>query len=62
MRVVRQPDGNSFWGEISNPIEPSRDAEGRIDIQGTMQSITSMIEGWIRQFPDQWLWLHRRWR
>jgi len=62
MRVVRKPDGNSFWGEISTPVEPVRDAEGRVDIQGTMQAITSVIEEWVRQFPEQWLWLHRRWR
>jgi Kdo2-lipid IVA lauroyltransferase/acyltransferase len=62
MRVVRQPDGNSFWGEVSDPVEPVRDAEGRIEIKGTMQAVTAVIEGWIRQHPEQWLWLHRRWR
>jgi Kdo2-lipid IVA lauroyltransferase/acyltransferase len=62
MRVVRKPDGNSFWGEISAPVEPVRGADGRVDIKGTMQAITSVIESWIRQNPEQWLWLHRRWR
>jgi KDO2-lipid IV(A) lauroyltransferase len=62
MRVVRNPDGNSFWGEISDPVELARGADGRVDIKGTMQSITSVIEGWIREHPEQWLWLHRRWR
>jgi Kdo2-lipid IVA lauroyltransferase/acyltransferase len=62
MRVVRKPDGNSFWGEVSDPVEPARDASGRIDIKGTMQAVTAVIEGWIRQYPEQWLWLHRRWR
>jgi KDO2-lipid IV(A) lauroyltransferase len=62
MRVVRKPDGNSFWGEISEPVEPVRAADGRVDIKGTMQAITSVIETWIRQYPEQWLWLHRRWR
>ena len=62
MRVVRKSDGNSFWGEISPPVQPARGADGRIEIQGTMQAITSVIESWVRQFPDQWLWLHRRWR
>jgi KDO2-lipid IV(A) lauroyltransferase len=62
MRVVRKTDGNSFWGEISTPVQPVRDADGRIQVNGTMQAITSVIEGWIRQFPEQWLWLHRRWR
>jgi KDO2-lipid IV(A) lauroyltransferase len=27
-----------------------------------MQAVTDVIEGWVREFPDQWLWLHRRWR
>jgi KDO2-lipid IV(A) lauroyltransferase len=62
MRVVRNPDGNSFWGEVSDPVEPVRSADGRVDIKGTMQAVTSVIEGWIRQYPEQWLWLHRRWR
>jgi Kdo2-lipid IVA lauroyltransferase/acyltransferase len=62
MRVVRNPDGNSFWGEVSDEVKPARDADGRIDIQGTMQAITNVIEGWIREHPEQWLWLHRRWR
>ena len=62
MRVVRKPDGNSFWGEVSDPVEPVRGADGRVDITGTTQAIISVIEGWIRQYPEQWLWLHRRWR
>jgi KDO2-lipid IV(A) lauroyltransferase len=61
-RVVRLPDGNSFWGEITDPIEPPRAADGRIDIKGTMQAITAVVEGWVREHPEQWLWLHRRWR
>lgn len=62
VRVVRQPDGNSFWGELTDEIVAVRDAEGKIDIQGTMQAITSVVEGWVREHPEQWLWLHRRWR
>ena len=62
LRAVRLPDGNSFWGEITDEIPPARDADGRIDVKGTMQAITSVIEGWVREHPDQWLWLHRRWR
>ena len=38
-----------------------RDATGRIDVQGTMQAITTVVEGWVREHPEQWLWLHNRW-
>jgi Kdo2-lipid IVA lauroyltransferase/acyltransferase len=61
-RVVRLPDGHHFRVDLTEPITPVRDAEGKIDIAGTMQAITSVIEGWIREYPDQWLWVHRRWR
>ncbi len=60
-RIIRVPDG-SFRGEITEEIPPVRDAEGRIDVQGTMQAITTVVEGWVREHPQQWLWLHRRWR
>jgi Kdo2-lipid IVA lauroyltransferase/acyltransferase len=61
VRIIRLP-GDRFRAELSEEVKPVRDAEGKIDIQGTMQAITSVVEGWIREYPDQWLWLHRRWR
>jgi len=60
-RVIRLP-GNRFAGEISPEVAPVRDAEGRIDVAGTMQAITAVVESWVREHPEQWLWLHRRWR
>jgi Kdo2-lipid IVA lauroyltransferase/acyltransferase len=62
VRVVRLPDRNSFWAELTDAIAPPRDDAGRIDVAGTMQAITTVIEGWVREHPEQWLWLHRRWR
>jgi KDO2-lipid IV(A) lauroyltransferase len=61
VRIIRLP-GHRFRAEVSEEVQPVRDASGQIDIQGTMQAVTSVVEGWIREYPDQWLWLHRRWR
>ncbi len=60
-RVIRLP-GNRFRGDVSEAVKPVRDASGRIDVQGTMQAITDVVEGWVREHPEQWLWVHRRWR
>jgi Kdo2-lipid IVA lauroyltransferase/acyltransferase len=60
-RIIRLP-GGAFRSEISEQVPPVRDAQGRVDVAGTMQAITNVIEGWVREHPEQWLWLHRRWR
>ena len=60
-RIVRLP-GHRFRAELTDEIQPVRDAKGDVDIPGTMQAIITVIEGWIREHPEQWLWLHRRWR
>jgi KDO2-lipid IV(A) lauroyltransferase len=61
VRVVRLP-GQRFRAELSDEVKPVRGADGKVDVQGTMQAVTSVIEGWVREHPEQWLWLHRRWR
>lgn len=61
VRIIRLP-GGVFTGEITEAVPPVRDADGRIEVKGTMQAITSVVESWVREYPEQWLWLHRRWR
>jgi KDO2-lipid IV(A) lauroyltransferase len=60
-RIIRLPN-NRFRAELSEEVKPAFDASGQIDVQGTMQAITDVVEGWVREYPEQWLWLHRRWR
>jgi KDO2-lipid IV(A) lauroyltransferase len=62
IRIVRLADGNHFRGEMTEPLDLPLDAENRVDVLRTMQTATSIIEGWVREHPDQWLWQHRRWR
>ncbi|WP_188578162.1 lipid A biosynthesis lauroyl acyltransferase [Azorhizobium oxalatiphilum] len=61
MRVIRLPK-NRFRIEITEEVHLPRDAEGKIDVQDAMQTVSSVIEDWVREYPEQWLWLHRRWR
>jgi Kdo2-lipid IVA lauroyltransferase/acyltransferase len=61
VRMIRLP-GNRFRAEVTEEIPPVRGADGKIDVQGMTQAVNTVIEGWIREHPEQWLWLHRRWR
>ena len=59
-RTVRLPDGR-FRLEITDELVLPRDKNGDIDIRGTTELVTSIIEKWVREYPEQWLWMHRRW-
>ncbi len=61
VRVIRLPD-RRFRIAAEGPLDLPRDDAGRIDVQRSTQLINSIVEGWIREHPDQWLWFHRRWR
>jgi len=55
-------EGGRFELELTEEIPLPRDAEGRVDIPAATAAINAVIEGWIREHPGQWLWMHRRWR
>ncbi|WP_432704526.1 lipid A biosynthesis lauroyl acyltransferase [Bosea vaviloviae] len=61
VRVVRLPN-QRFRLELTPPLDLPRDAAGEIDVQGAMAMMTAVVEGWVRDHPEQWLWMHRRWR
>ena len=43
-------------------IEPSRTGDRKADMIATAAAYTAEIEKLIRQYPDQWLWIHKRWK
>jgi KDO2-lipid IV(A) lauroyltransferase len=60
-RALRLPD-NRIALEFTDEIAMPRGADGKIDVEAGTQKITDVVEGWIRERPEQWLWLQRRWR
>ncbi|MBI3038630.1 lysophospholipid acyltransferase family protein [bacterium] len=48
--------------EIRPPIFPSEFLPGIEGARAITQAYTSILEEWIRNRPEQWFWLHRRWK
>lgn len=60
-RAIRLPGGR-FHLELTPPVTLPRDAEGLIDVEGATRRINEIVEGWVREHPDQWFWMHNRWK
>ena len=59
-RAIRLPGGRLHL-ELTPPVDMPRDGDGLIDIEAATAKITGVVEGWVREHPEQWLWLHDRW-
>jgi KDO2-lipid IV(A) lauroyltransferase len=43
-------------------VELIRTGNLEADIAANTQRFTKVIEDYVRKYPDQWLWVHRRWK
>jgi KDO2-lipid IV(A) lauroyltransferase len=60
-RAIRLPGGR-FRLELTEAVELPRDGRGRVDVEAATALLNRIVEGWVREHPGQWLWMHRRWR
>ena len=44
------------------PVEPANTGDRDADVIATTAAFTVEIERIVRRFPEQWLWIHRRWK
>ena len=61
MFVFRQPD-DTFICRISPPLALQKTGDREADVAANTQIIMDAIGERIREAPEQWLWLHDRWR
>lgn len=47
---------------INPPLALQKSADFACDIQTNLQQFARILEFYIRKYPDQWLWLHKRWK
>ena len=58
---IRQPD-NRHHVLITPAIDLEISGDLEQDVQTNTARILKILEGYIRQYPDQWLWTHNRWK
>jgi KDO2-lipid IV(A) lauroyltransferase len=54
--------GGRYRLRYDPPLRWSATGDRDADIARLTQQIASHLEGWIRERPELWLWLHRRWK
>ena len=47
---------------IEEPLELVRTGDRQRDLVENTQRWSRITESYIRQYPDQWVWMHRRWK
>ena len=43
-------------------LQFTRTTDHEADILALTQQCNDVLEAWIHRYPDQWLWIHRRWK
>ena len=59
--TVRRPD-NSHYVFISKVLELADSGNFERDLAANVQKANDLICETIMRFPDQWVWMHRRWK
>jgi KDO2-lipid IV(A) lauroyltransferase len=60
-RAVLLPNGR-YRVIFGPPLEWQPTGDRSADLVGMTQALTRRVEGWVREAPEQWLWMHRRWK
>ena len=48
--------------EVYPPLTVKKTSDKRADIQKMTQILATLTEEHIRRYPEEWFWLHDRWK
>lgn len=55
-------EAGRYIGVHGQMIYPGASGDRQSDVLETTEAFTAEVEKLIRRFPDQWLWIHKRWK
>lgn len=62
MCAVWDEEARRYIGVHGPLMEPTATGDRTEDVRQTTAAFTAEVEKLIRQFPEQWLWIHKRWK
>jgi Kdo2-lipid IVA lauroyltransferase/acyltransferase len=60
--TIWDADLRKYRVEFDRPVELVRTGNDEADAVANTARFTGIIEEYVRRYPDQWLWVHRRWK
>ena len=60
--LLWEPAEGKYVLHFGPELQFVRSGDQEADILAATQQCNDVLEGWIRRYPDQWLWIHRRWK
>jgi KDO2-lipid IV(A) lauroyltransferase len=60
MRILRT--GTGRYRLIVEPPVPGPERRDRDSLRRCLERLTARVEAWIRETPEAWFWVHRRWK
>jgi len=58
---VERLRGARFRLTVFPPLPLPRTGDQAADVAALTAAVTATLESWIRERPEEWLWVHRRW-
>ena len=60
--AIREGGAEPRYSVYFEPLDPPETGELDQDVFALTQAYTHRLEAYIRRFPEQYFWLHRRWK
>jgi len=60
--MLWEPKERKYVLHFGPQLHFERNGDAETDVLAVTQQCNDVLESWIRRYPDQWLWIHRRWK
>lgn len=60
--MLWEPKEKKYVLHFGPQVHFAQTANSEADVLAATQQCNDVLESWIRRYPEQWLWIHRRWK